>query len=261
MRERTTLTPQQRQERRIKAKEKPKPAKNYYQNRKYATLAYDYGQIDEEHRELVQQAAVEIRGRLRRTVEDMIEIGLQLMTTKAVLPHGKFEDWWRAEFDLGERTIQEMMHMARRFAGKSAIIALLNPTTARLLAAPSIPDDAVEAVLVAAEAKGKALPITEVRRMIEPYKPPKAPRQLTANPRRVAGLIATTPESEPEAIEAEYTIIQPDTDLIQLTLTRSLVEKLRLAAISPRPLKEIMSGGELDRFFIMCQRALEGNLR
>jgi hypothetical protein len=168
-----------------------KPAINYYQQSKYAALRYDYRQVDEQHREQVQAAAVEISSRLKRTVEDAITIGERLLSVKDILPHGQFSDWWQTEFDLGERTIQEMMNMARRFAGKSAIIALLNQTTVRLLSAPSVPESAIEEAFALAQSQDEPLRVEQVKAIRDAHKPPRPPKP-------------------PATIEAEYVVMEPE---------------------------------------------------
>src|SRR5438876_4284945 len=65
---------------------------------KYAGLEYNYGQIAEEHREIVQQAALTIRRWQRNT----IEIGKTLLAVKELLPHKQFLEWLVIEFGLKE---------------------------------------------------------------------------------------------------------------------------------------------------------------
>jgi outer membrane biosynthesis protein TonB len=106
-----------------------------------ATL-FDYAALDAETRIVVQQKTGEIRERVRRTRQDVIEIGERLIEVKERLGHGNFGKWLRAEFDWADRTAQSFMCVAEAF--KSAIIADLDitPTALQGLAAPSVPDEA-----------------------------------------------------------------------------------------------------------------------
>ena len=116
---------------------------NYYQVEKYKRLRYNqYSSIDEQHRQRVQDVAVDIHGKLKRTVQDMIEIGEQLIEVKQYFPHGKFEEWLNEEFGLSIRSARNFMISAKHYADKSAIIADLDVTTVYLLAAPSTPKEA-----------------------------------------------------------------------------------------------------------------------
>src|SRR4051812_21297147 len=91
--ERMKLKEQKRQakEQRQAEKEARQAAKT--QIDKYAGLKYDYGNVDDADREVVQQAALAIKMRQRRAAADLIEIGQYLNDIKGMLAHGKFEDW------------------------------------------------------------------------------------------------------------------------------------------------------------------------
>lgn len=267
---------EEHRQRRQKAKEQ-RPAVSHYQLQKLAGLSYDYGQLPEQHREQVQRAALDIRARLKRTVEDMIEIGRQLNEVKGLLPEGQFERWMATEFEMSRRSAFEFRSMADRFAARSAIIALLSPTIVRRLAAVSIPDEAVEAVIAEAQAQGKPLRVRDAMAIVKPFLPAKErrPKQLTRqeliydapsgqwiNLASVAGLTGPRPEGtqepdEPGVIEAEYTIVQQDTDMIILTLTRSLVRKFQAGALRNQRFWDMFSPEELDRLNIIFSTALK----
>lgn len=259
MRERTNITPQQRMERRQQAKAK---AKNYYQLQKYAALAYDYEQIEPAHRGLVQEAALEIHKWQRNT----IELGETLLAVKEVLPHRQFMEWLQVEFDMSERMIQHTMNVARTYGApeKRNIVTVLSPSALYLLAAPSTPKEAraeVEAMLYAGQVPTRA----DVKRVVLTYMQPK-PKQLPGPVASTGSATLPNPQvgigSNKITIDAEYTVIHTGASLIQLTLTREMVECLHLACLSRKSLREIMTdkegdSGMLDRFFILCQRALE----
>ena len=156
----------------------------------YATLRFDYTEIKEEHRTRVQDAAVDIRRRERRAAEDMIAIGQRLMEVKDLLPHGQFSAWVETEFHYSMTSAQEFMKIARRFGGKNTIIVFLPPTVIRLLAAPSVSDEAVEAVVATAQAAEKPIKVREVKQIIASHSAPAKVRQ-----------------SAPAIITANYTVI------------------------------------------------------
>lgn len=139
-------------------------------------LSYDYLQIDTRHRKQVIDAALEIRRRQRRIAEDSIAIGERLIAVKAVLPHGQFLAWVEAEFGYRPQGVSEEINMAER-AAKFPNFGNLNLSSARLLAAPSVPDEAVEDALEAAEKKGAPLTVAETKHFIERHKAP--PKMIT----------------------------------------------------------------------------------
>src|SRR6266404_1178418 len=85
-------------------------------------VGFDYSPLDTQVAERLQSAAQRIRGKLQRTLEDIIEIGNDLLAVKESLAHGQFGKWLRAEFGWGDRMARNFMSVAERF-GKTATIA------------------------------------------------------------------------------------------------------------------------------------------
>src|SRR5262249_46875962 len=61
-------------------------------------LGFDYSPLDARVAEKARSTAERIRGRLRKTLEDLIEVGSDLLGVKEALPHGHFGRWLKAEF-------------------------------------------------------------------------------------------------------------------------------------------------------------------
>jgi hypothetical protein len=122
-------------------------------------LYYDYSTVPEAHRETVRRSAITIKPRLKRAAEDIFVIGKELRATKALLPHGEYTNWLDVEFGLSDRMAQRFVNVYERLGVKSDKLSLLPPSTLYLLAAPSTPDaaiDAVEQQLAAGERIGVA---------------------------------------------------------------------------------------------------------
>ena len=64
-----------------------------------AVEGFDYGALDMETRVVVQQRTGEIRSLVRRSAQDIIDIGLKLGEVKQRLGHGGFGKWLEAEFE------------------------------------------------------------------------------------------------------------------------------------------------------------------
>lgn len=101
-------------------------------------------------------AADRIRTRLRRSVEDIIEIGRDLTAAKKTLGHGNFLPWIEGELGMREDTARNFMRVHKRF-GKSGSLPDLKITheALYLLAAPSTAPEVVEAAVAKADAGGK----------------------------------------------------------------------------------------------------------
>ena len=107
---------------------------------------FDYASLDNETRVFVQEKAQSIHARLKRTAEDVITIGLDLIAVKARLGHGQFLSWMKSEFDMTEMSAVRFMQVAKRFGNKSNIMLDLPITILYALAAPSTPDVVIEMV-------------------------------------------------------------------------------------------------------------------
>ena len=91
---------------------------------------------------------------MRRSAQDIIDIGQKLIDVKARLGHGHFGGWLEAEFQWSRPTATRFMQVASRF---SEIVhgEQFEAKALYLLASPSTPDDAVEEALERAEAGEK----------------------------------------------------------------------------------------------------------
>jgi hypothetical protein len=104
---------------------------------------FDYGGLDEQTRILVQERTGEIKGLMRRTVEDILAIGQKLVEVKAHLAHGQFGTWLQSEFRWSQDTAENFMRVAKRF-GEIPNVAEFAPSVLYVLAAPSTPEAAIE---------------------------------------------------------------------------------------------------------------------
>ncbi len=143
----------------------PAPMANRLEVRRQ--LTWDYSQVPALHRKTVEDAAVDIAVSGRQMTASVMAIGDALLRAKGVLQHGQFEEWIRAEFNMSERTAQNMMNVARTFDGKSAKISLLSDSALYLLAAPSTPEPVREQVIAQAEAAGRSPSVAEVKAAIK----------------------------------------------------------------------------------------------
>jgi Protein of unknown function (DUF3102) len=142
-------------------------------------VGFIYDLLDAQVAEQVRSSADRIRERLKKTLEDIIEIGNDLMAVREALDHGQFLNWLRAEFGWQQRTAYNFISVAERF--KLATIASLpiDPTAAYLLAAPSIPEEARQLAIERAEGGEKITTViakeivAEARKKARPRKPKK----------------------------------------------------------------------------------------
>jgi hypothetical protein len=90
--------------------------------------------------------AERIREKMKRTAQDIIEIGRDLIAAKEHIGHGGFGEWLEAEFQMSEQAARNFIHVAERFGSESTKFVDFNPSILYMLAAPSTPDPIVEQV-------------------------------------------------------------------------------------------------------------------
>ena len=113
---------------------------------------FDYNFLSPQVRTLVEGKTCEIKSLIRRNVQEIVDIGQNLIEVKAQLGHGNFRAWLKAEFDWSVRTASRFMQVATKF--KCAKLAHLNIAVSALylLAKSSTPEQALkEALEIASE--------------------------------------------------------------------------------------------------------------
>lgn len=114
---------------------------------------FDYSLVGDSA-DKVRSSAQKIRRMVQKTIEDIIEVGLELLSVKEIVGHGHFGAWLRLEFGWTDRTARNFMAVAEQFGGKTETLSELkiDPTAAYLLSAPSAPDEARQQAVERAEA-------------------------------------------------------------------------------------------------------------
>ena len=102
---------------------------------------FDYKILPPEKRILVQKYTGEIKERLRRTAQDVWEVGKKLVEVRSQLQYGQLDSWLSAEFGWSRRTAYNFINVYESFR-EGANFAQLDIATSALykLAAPSTPE-------------------------------------------------------------------------------------------------------------------------
>ena len=108
--------------------------------------------LDPSTQDYIGQRAAEIHAMLRRTAQDIVDIGGKLADVKARLDHGQFGAWLEHEFQWEERTAQRFMAVHARFKSDNLSDLAIAPSALYLLASPSVPEDTAQAVIERAQA-------------------------------------------------------------------------------------------------------------
>lgn len=106
-----------------------------------------------------------IKIRLKRTAEDIIEIGKDLIVAKEKCGHGGFEKWLKTEFEMSQDSAQRFINVAKSFGDNphNAVFDL-KPTALYMLSAPSTPETVREVVIERIES-GEKVDLKEIERL------------------------------------------------------------------------------------------------
>lgn len=143
-------------------------------------LGFDYSPLDTKIAEQARSIADRIRERLKKTLEDLIEVGTDLLAVKETLPHGQFLPWLKGEFGWSERTAQNFMSVAEKFKSANSAELPIQPSAAYLLAAPAVPDEARQVAIEKAEA-GETITFSTAKEIVAEAKK-KGKRRAKAIP-------------------------------------------------------------------------------
>ena len=182
---------------------------------------FDYTILSPKTRTLVQQHTDEIKSLMRRTAQDIINIGQKLMEVKEQLGHGQFRNWLKVEFDWSVRTAARLMQVATKF--KSANLAHLNIAASALylLAEPSTPNEAQKEALELAK-QGENITYAKAKDIINQHK--EAAKLMASKP-DIAIIPAETVgwEASPAAIQlpVAQTVVEPSEDKLPGKITET----------------------------------------
>ncbi|BAB74360.1 DUF3102 domain-containing protein [Anabaena sp. FACHB-709] len=156
--------------------------------------SFDYGILTPEQRSLVEQRTSEIREQLRRTAQDIWEIGQSLAEVRAQLKHGQFETWLKAEFGWSRRTAYNFINVYETFGNRANLAQIDIATSALyLLAAPSTPENLREQYIEEAKA-GKRITHKELVQTIK-HQQENLPEQTELPLTTTSEIIAIIPNS------------------------------------------------------------------
>lgn len=125
---------------------------------------FDYAGMSVADQVDLRATADRIRDRMKRTVEDIIAIGQDLLAVKSKLPHGAFLPWIETEFGMSNQTASRFMSVATTYHSKFPNLGNLSLSVIYELAAPSTPEPVRQVVEAKAEA-GESVSVAEVQRL------------------------------------------------------------------------------------------------
>ena len=174
-------------------------------NSKDIVTHFDYEVLEPTQRALVRQYTGEIQDRLRRTAQDIWEIGQRLANVRDHLQHGQFDAWLKAEFGWSRRTAYNFVNVYESF-GEQATLGELDIATSALylLAAPSTPKSVRQEYLEKAQS-GEKLTHKDLKQALKGTKSKKTKSKKSADASPLSTDTDTTAGPEIVAVIARET--------------------------------------------------------
>jgi hypothetical protein len=161
--------------------------------------------LEIDQRSLVEQKTSEIRERLKRSAQDIWEIGQRLCDVRNTLKHGQFDSWLKAEFGWSRRTAYNFINVYESFSNRANLAEVNIATSALyLLAAPSTPETLRQAVMDEAKKVGGKVAHKDIADRLKPNRQiPTTPITLDISAANVASESLVTVVAKQETPKQE----------------------------------------------------------
>ena len=125
---------------------------------------FDYSVLDRELSVYLHEQVAEIKRLVRRSAQDLVDIGQSLIDVKQKLEYGQFLNWLKSEFSWSSRTANRFMRVAQIFGSDNLSDLNILPSALYELSAPSIPATAAREALLRAE-QGEIINVDKARKI------------------------------------------------------------------------------------------------
>lgn len=180
----------------------------------FQSSIFNYSLLSYEKQIIIQNQTDEIKKLVRRTAQNIIEIGQRLQEVKKELGHGNFGKWLEAEFNWSVATATKMMQVSQQFDAVNFTNLNFAPSALYILAAPSSPQKARTEALSRAK-KGESITYSLAKKLVNTHKQ-SANHQLAKNHEEADSNSSVLVDSQR---------INPDSSISQLISSIEKVEK------------------------------------
>jgi len=141
---------------------------------------FDYGVLDQDIREAVQQKTNQIKLALKRTRHDIFHIGRYVTEVKASLPHGKFNSWIESELQISRTQAHRFMRVYAEFKDVDLENLEFTPTAMYSLVTKDVSDEAIKDAVKEAK-EGKVIDASAAKSIKQKHQNAKKLRQEKNN--------------------------------------------------------------------------------
>ncbi|MGF1588772.1 MAG: DUF3102 domain-containing protein [Pleurocapsa sp.] len=144
--------------------------KNQLENQQISH-SFDYNVLELEQRSILKQRTEEIKERLKRSAQDIWEIGQKLFEVRSEIAYGQFDSWLKAEFGWSRRTAYNFVKVYEAFPERATVAQVSIAASALYqLSSPSTPQ-AVREEFIQRAKDGEKITRQEIRLAAKQEKP------------------------------------------------------------------------------------------
>ena len=189
---------------------------------------FNYTALETEARIFVQQHIRQIKSPIRRTSQDIIEIGEKLSDVKQQLGHGNFINWLKFKFDWSESTAARSMQVKAQFKSVNLTNLHIAASALYLFAAPSSPQQA-KTDTFERTSLGEAISHSKAQAIVNQYKKAfkaKTPEPATVN--NTSKNVKRPSHTHPESFDVAQPVVDESTSVVEPSILCAVVTLLRL---------------------------------
>jgi hypothetical protein len=148
-----------------------------------ASNKFDYSKLDTNLSVYLREKTETIRQLIKRSAQDIIDIGESLIDIKNKLEHGQFYAWLETEFSWSYRTASRFMRVAETFKSDNLSDIHILPTALYQLSSPNFPKAAIEEAINRAK-QGEFISAEKVKEIKNRYQTTKISSLIDESPKR-----------------------------------------------------------------------------
>lgn len=186
---------------------------------------FDYSILQSDQRSIVRQRTEEIKERLKRSAQDIWEIGQKLFEVRSQLAYGNFDNWLKAEFGWSRRTAYNFIKVYEAFPERATVAQVSIAASALYqLSSPSTPHE-VRNELIQRAKEGEKITRQDIRLALQEKKPDlnavdNNKSATVASPKQQIISVIPRDKGTSNLIEKEAKVQMPDDDSTK-TLVKS----------------------------------------
>ena len=182
---------------------------------------FNYNILQSDQREIVRQRTEEIKERLKRSAQDIWEIGQKLFEVRSQLAYGNFDNWLKAEFGWSRRTAYNFIKVYEAFP-ECATVAQVSIAASALyqLSSPSTPQK-VRNELIQRAKDGEKITRQDIRFALEKKEPASSvvdKSTKASDPQQIVSVVSR----DKKVLDLEETKIKTSDDSAKISLKLEL---------------------------------------